>query len=177
MKRKIFITSDHHFYHKNIIRYCDRPFNSYQEMNETMIKKWNKKVGKNDIVIHLGDFCLFGEEKARLIRKQLNGVIILVSGNHDYRNMEDIGFIVVKGNLQIGNLILSHRPLQKDEIPKGFINVHGHIHLKNSYYGINICVEKTNYYPILLENVGVNVSVEKTDYEPIELCEVMRNGK
>jgi len=151
---KIFLTSDHHFFHQNIIKYCNRPFNSYQEMNEVMIKKWNEKVGKDDIVIHLGDFCLFGKDKAKLIREKLNGEIILVMGNHDYENMKDIGFIVVKGNLQIGNLILSHRPLLKEDIPKGFINVHGHIHDKKSYNGINVSVERTNYEPVELKEIS-----------------------
>ena len=147
---KIWITSDHHFFHRNIIRYCDRPFTSYQEMNEFMIRKWNEKVNREDIVIHLGDFCLFGIEKARQIKEQLNGTIILIRGNHDYNNMEELGFIVAGEKWQIGKLILTHRPLDKEEIPAGMINVHGHIHNKDSFNGVNVSVEKTGYSPVEL---------------------------
>ena len=63
------------------------------------------------------------------------------------------GFIIIKGTLEIGNLIFSHNPLKKEDIPKGFINVHGHIHEKESLNGINISVEKMNYEPIELEEL------------------------
>jgi len=147
---KIYITSDHHFFHGNIIKYCDRPFKDYEEMNDVMIKKWNEVVKEDDIVIHLGDFAFRG--KAYLIRPKLNGTIILVKGNHDLNIQDTDGFIIVEGNLIIGNLILSHRPLE--EIPVGFKNIHGHIHNKDSYFGTNVSVEKTDYTPILLESLN-----------------------
>src|SRR3989338_4547577 len=96
----IFITADHHFNHKNIIEYCKRPFKTVEEMNNTMIEKRNKKVGKDDLVIHLGDFALGNKEKVGEIRKMLNGKIILIKGNHDRVNE---GFIVVRDSIQIGN--------------------------------------------------------------------------
>ena len=55
---KLFITADHHFNHKNIIEYCKRPFKTVEEMDNIITEKWNKKVGKDDLVIHLGDFAL-----------------------------------------------------------------------------------------------------------------------
>ena len=146
---KIFITADNHFFHKNIIRYCNRPFNSVEEMNETMIKNWNDIVNDNDIVIHLGDFAF--RNRAREIRSKLNGTIILIRGNHDYNLSESDGFIIVEGNLIIGNNILSHRPLQ--EIPKGFINIFGHIHHNKAYSGKCVCVEQTNYEPVELDSI------------------------
>jgi len=150
---KIFITADHHFNHKNIIKYCNRPFKTVEEMDEFMIKKWNSKVDKNDIVIHLGDFSFGKKEKIKEIRKRLNGTIILVTGNHDRKIAGDCDFIIVRGNLQIGNLVLSHRPLTKEEIPKNCKNIHGHIHEKDSYYGINVSVDKTNYEPVEITNI------------------------
>ena len=57
----IFFTSDTHFGHTNIIKYCKRPFNSLEEHDETLIKNWNNKVGENDIIFHLGDFA-FGRK-------------------------------------------------------------------------------------------------------------------
>ena len=146
-QRKTFIISDTHFFHGNIIKYCNRPFKDYKEMNKVMIEKWNSKVSQEDIVIHLGDFSFGHNEKIKEIREQLNGTIILIKGNHDWRIDEDCGFIIVTGALQIGNLILSHFPL---EVPDGFTNIHGHIHHKESFKGINVSVEKTNYEPIEL---------------------------
>lgn len=61
----IFITADHHFHHKNIIEYCGRPFKTVEEMDKSMIEKWNNKVSKDDLVIHLGDFALGTKEKVK----------------------------------------------------------------------------------------------------------------
>lgn len=146
---RVFVTSDHHFFHGNIIKYCNRPFKDYKRMNEYMIRQWNKVVKKNDIVLHLGDFAFRG--KADLIYKRLNGIIIMIQGNHD-RDIQEL-FITAKDGLIVGNAILTHRPLQKSEIPEGFINIHGHIHNKKSYNGINVSVEMTKYKPIPLDKI------------------------
>ena len=93
---KVFVTADNHFFHKNIIKYCHRPFNSVREMNEYMIKKWNKKVSKDDLVFHLGDFALTRNQKQlEGIRRRLNGTIILIPGNHDRpRRLTKCGIII-----------------------------------------------------------------------------------
>ena len=80
--RNIFFTADTHFNHANVIHYCRRPFSSITEMNEALIASWNGRVGKNDLVYHLGDFA-WGDW--RPILEQLNGDIILISGGHDKR--------------------------------------------------------------------------------------------
>jgi len=116
---KIFITADHHFHHKNIIEYCNRSFKTVEEMDNVTIEKWNKKVGRDDLVIHLGDFALGTKEQVKETKEKLNGTIILIKGNHDRVNE---GFIVVRDSIQIGNLLFSHRPIPKKEIPKGCIN-------------------------------------------------------
>lgn len=56
----VFFTSDTHFNHTNIIRFCSRPFKDVEHMNETLIANWNRVVGPDNIVFHLGDFCLGG---------------------------------------------------------------------------------------------------------------------
>lgn len=89
------LTSDHHFFHKNVILYCLRPFASEEEMaakaisdesvikmNEEMISRWNSVVKPEDTVKYLGDFSL--SLKALSILKRLNGNIELVAGNHDH---------------------------------------------------------------------------------------------
>ena len=150
---KIFVTSDTHFNHKKIIEYTGRPFRTVEDMNEGIITKWNNKVGKEDLIIHLGDFALGNEKEVKNIKDRLNGTILLLSGNHDHKTIRKAGFLTIKGNLELGNLIFSHSPLTKKDIPRGFINIHGHIHEKESLNGINVSVEKTNYEPLGLEEL------------------------
>jgi len=80
--KNIYFTADTHFNHANIIRYCGRPFPSITEMNETLIAKWNARVGKRDLIYHLGDFA-WGDWVP--ILERLNGEIILIRGGHDKR--------------------------------------------------------------------------------------------
>lgn len=93
---KYWFISDTHFGHFNIVEYCNRPFKTLEEMDSTLIRKWNSRVKPGDQVFHLGDFCFkntFGGKngegstnKAEFYEKQLNGKIILVCGNHDHNN-------------------------------------------------------------------------------------------
>lgn len=81
---KLFFTSDHHFGHKNIIQYSKRPFGGVEEMNETMIARWNEKVGPNDRVYHLGDFGMTKDSAmVKAVLERLNGSIYLIKGNHE----------------------------------------------------------------------------------------------
>ena len=82
----IWITSDTHFNHYNIIEYCNRPFSNVDEMNKELIKRWNSVVKKNDKVWHLGDFFLGKKDDAADIISHLNGNIYLIKGNHDIKN-------------------------------------------------------------------------------------------
>jgi calcineurin-like phosphoesterase family protein len=82
MKHSWFI-ADTHFSHSNIIRYCKRPFLNAEEHDNTLIENWNRCVKSNDDVYFLGDFCFKGRELAERLRKQLNGQIFFIEGNHD----------------------------------------------------------------------------------------------
>lgn len=143
----IWLIADTHFFHENIIKYCGRPFNNVFEMNDKLIENWNKKVKNGDIIIHLGDF---GKKNISEIRQRLNGIIILLRGNHDNNIQFEDGFIIVEGTITMGKYILSHEPLEEST---GLINVHGHIHEKESLSGINISVERIGYEPINIEDL------------------------
>ena len=79
----VFFTSDLHFFHKNIIRFDNRPFTSVEEMNETLIRNWNRKVKKDDLVYILGDISWGNDEETCAIFARLNGRKVLIKGNHD----------------------------------------------------------------------------------------------
>lgn len=78
----IYFTADQHFSHANIIRYCNRPFSSVSEMDETMIARWNERVKPKDAVYVLGDF-IFKRQTIPVILPQLSGQIKLIPGDHD----------------------------------------------------------------------------------------------
>ena len=87
---RIFVTSDTHFSHVNIIKYCNRPYASVEEMNNALIDNWNSVVKNDDLVIHLGDFAL--GRTIQDIKKhldKLNGNKILILGNHDSLSQDD----------------------------------------------------------------------------------------
>lgn len=99
---KLWFTSDSHWGHKNIIKYCNRPFNSVEEMDETLISNWNSVVNNDDLVLHLGDFSFKNGKSITEYRKQLNGDIILVRGNHDSSNLcLDDGFFDICDYLEL----------------------------------------------------------------------------
>lgn len=81
----LFFSSDHHFGHENIIKHCRRPFSSVEEMDQTMIDRWNEVIGPDDDVFHLGDFAHRKSDPKRVkeICWKLNGNIHLICGNHD----------------------------------------------------------------------------------------------
>jgi calcineurin-like phosphoesterase family protein len=82
--RNVWFTSDFHFGHFNIIRYCKRPFASTQEMDETLIDRMNSCVKPNDVLYFLGDFCLGNAEKVIAYRQRLAcKTIHFIEGNHD----------------------------------------------------------------------------------------------
>jgi calcineurin-like phosphoesterase family protein len=77
-------TSDFHFGHFNIIRYCNRPFESTEEMDAHIADRMNAHVKPNDTLYFLGDFCMGSVEKVAAYRKRLNcKTIHFVEGNHD----------------------------------------------------------------------------------------------
>lgn len=99
---KVFFTSDCHFDHANIIKYCSRPFESADEMNRQLILNWNKVVQWDDTVFILGDFCFGQKTRWEKILPQLNGNKYLILGNHDkLKYIPENGFEAVERQMMI----------------------------------------------------------------------------
>lgn len=77
------ISSDYHFLHGNILKYCGRPFDNAWEMTEKIIENHNAVVAPNDEFYHLGDFMMGSPGRAIELLKRLNGKKYFIRGNHD----------------------------------------------------------------------------------------------
>lgn len=151
--------SDTHFGHANIIQYCGRPFASVEEMDAALIRNWNERVAPEDDVWHLGDFSLGGRYRIEYYRKQLNGQIHLIRGNHDRATASAYlksGFLDVQSStvrrMENGVVVLIHAPEHANlwEAVSGSSVWHGHVHERVSPLanGINLSVERTGYKPL-----------------------------
>lgn len=162
-QKRVFITSDTHFFHTNIIQYCNRPWATVEEMNEGLIERWNSVVGKEDTVIHLGDFGFGGKTRIKGIFDRLNGKIDLIMGNHDNFRVRDyykMGFhrVYDKPILYKDFFLLSHEPVGWVKDGGVYANIYGHVHdlphFKNfTQNTFCACVERTDYKPILFEDI------------------------
>lgn len=137
----VFFTADTHFSHANIIKYCKRPFNSVTEMDNKLVDNWNAKVGPDDLVYHLGDFCFNPKPEQYFYR--LNGKIRLIRGNHDrdtdnaydsviklgleekYLSIEDVRCVRIEGQ-EIWLSHYAHRVWPKSH--RGTWHLYGHSH-------------------------------------------------
>ncbi len=159
---RTWIWSDLHLHHKNIIRYCNRPFQSVEAMNEALLAAWKETVGEADTIICGGDIALAGAlKRERLARvRAMPGRKLLVRGNHDFGKNgrpADTGSdatwmaLVITGNPR---LLVTH--IAMNEVPDGTVNLYGHVHnnepLREGPY-VNICVEHTQYRPLPLDAV------------------------
>ena len=139
----MYITSDLHFYHKNIIKYCpkSRPFSCEEEMNEIIVKNWNDKIGKNDSVYILGDVS-FGKPSATIqLLNRLNGRKKLIVGNHDTdKYLSEDDFCSCFEWMKVYNIekilgkyvVMFHYPiLEWDKKHYGSYHFFGHCHSTN----------------------------------------------
>jgi calcineurin-like phosphoesterase family protein len=160
--RKVFIWSDHHFGHKNIIRFSDRPYPDLELMNHCLIGNNNKVVDDNDICIWGGDIGFMNDKFINEYLDQCKGYKILIIGNHDFnkKKLRNLNFDEIHMTYHFNryniDFAISHYPM--NNLPAEVINIHGHMHgeIYNSPQHLNICVEHTNYHPMLLNDVTWN---------------------
>lgn len=116
-QRKIWFTSDYHIGSETTIRYAHRPFRNAEHMRHEIIKRHNSVVKDGDLVYNLGDFGFCSKKLIADTVSQLNGIQILILGNHDkgFNKYLECGFnVVTRGAMiQIHNqmVTISHLPL------------------------------------------------------------------
>lgn len=172
----IWVWSDIHFGHGNIIKYCDRPFASADEMNETMIANHNSVVKPEDLVIWVGDVSFMREEPTNEILKQLNGDRILIIGNHDIDNkrkrLKVLDFnehhLLYTIDDPTTPLLFTHYTMENTPLP--WINIHGHVHnnpydVQDSLQHINVSVEVLGYTPMHLNRLKEMAKTRLTSME------------
>jgi calcineurin-like phosphoesterase family protein len=182
-----FLVSDTHFGHMGVCRFTGpdgvtklRPWDSPEEMDEEMVRRWNERVRPNDKVYHLGDVVI--NRRALPTMARLNGDKVLIRGNHDiFRDDEyRVYFRELRAYHVLDGMIMSHIPLHPESLGRFGTNIHGHLHAHRvkRMRGINartgeimytdendvryhcVCVEQTDFAPISLEEVRERIVAE-----------------
>lgn len=135
----MWFSSDHHFFHKNIMKFCPntRVGTSTEEMNELLIAAHNSCVDYGDEVFFLGDFSFGTAQETKSIVARLNGKKHLIYGNHDKVIQSDMSIQRMFDSIQHYKeltyskikLCLFHYPIAEwNQCARGSIQLHGHTH-------------------------------------------------
>lgn len=170
----VFLISDTHFGHKGVCHFMRndgvtklRPWDSVEEMDEAMVENWNDRVRPNDKVYHLGDVVI--NRKSLSILSRLNGDKVLIRGNHDIFRDDEYRkyFRELRAYHVMNGMILSHIPIHTESLGRFGVNIHGHLHANRVMIGDHIdvmyhsvCVEQTDFAPILFEDVIKRIKEE-----------------
>jgi len=179
----LWFTADTHFGHTNIIRYCQRPFASVQEMDAQMVERWNTVVSPDDTVYHLGDFTLKGWDGFAAYVQRLNGRLRILPGSHDHPWLARFAPGAVSSltgepaevlpplvslelpELRIGRyaqvLVLCHYALRVwDRAHYGAWHLYGHSHGTLPAWGLSldVGVDSHDFRPINLDEVATRLN-------------------
>ena len=166
----IWFTSDLHIAHANIIKYCNRPFNSLDEMNNTILDNYLKTVAEDDIVFILGDLTIKRGSSSKkyisMIYNFLPGQKHLIKGNHDYFSKEfyknRCGFLSVRKKISTSKYVLVHDPahFSKMDLQSDKLLIHGHRHylkptdnFENSAKIYDCGVDANHFFPVTLGRI------------------------
>lgn len=182
MSRDIWIISDTHLGHENILKFTDSTtgnpvrghlFDNVDQMDEYILEKWNSVVKQGDIVYHLGDVFMGDKDRFKRQWPKFNGSKRLILGNHDDAKFLSSGGFFKKVSMwrmfpEFG-LMLSHVPLHESNLLRlkeksgkwpddcaPMLNVMGHIHQNPAPEGPYrcVCVEQTDYTPVHIETLA-----------------------
>jgi len=190
----VFLYSDPHFGHAGVCRFLRedgtklRPWDNPDEMDEHLVKVYNEHVRPNDKIYFLGDVVI--NRRALKTLARLNGDKVLIRGNHDiFRDTEYREYFrELRAYHVMNGMILSHIPIHEQSLGRFKLNVHGHLHANRvmKARGVNaktgevlygnefdyryhcVCVEQTDFAPILFEDVLKRIKKERDEAEFID---------
>ena len=171
----VWFTSDTHFGHENIIRFCNRPFINAAEMNAELIRRWRETVPDDGIIFHLGDFAHGSSRLWNDILNALPGHKYLILGNHDMKAirqgfMSHFELVTQQMTIRVGGqaIVLNHNPfLCYGGSYRDVWQLFGHVHSgPASHTGLD--------HPRLkmLFPRQYDVGVDNNDYRPISFADV-----
>ena len=171
-----FVIADTHFSHFGVCKFLRkdgsklRPFDTIEEMDEELVKRWNAKVRPCDKVYHLGDVAI--NKRGLDVLDRLNGFKILIKGNHDIFKLKDYSkyFKDIRAYDVKNGIIMSHIPIHSGSKGRYKLNIHGHLHS-------NQVMKRNWYFKKAPDPFYVCVSVEQTDYAPVALDELLLNRR
>lgn len=154
-----FFTADLHFDHKDIIEVCERPFQSIEEMNSELTRRWNSKVTDRDTVYVIGDFKFTSQHNLKQMLNTLNGITVILRGNHDRNNgVKSLLDKVIVTEYFGKRVIMAHDP--EDAFGTPFdLGLVGHVHkawkFKQSMGRllVNVGVDVWDYYPVTMQQI------------------------
>lgn len=150
-----FWTSDEHYGHFNMLRYSKRPFETIEEMNDTLIQNNNEIVSDDDIVVHVGDFTLKSKQEAEKYIKRLKGKHTFLRGSHDYwlpKKAPTMWEMEIEGQYVVA-CHYCFRVWPKSHY--GSYNVYGHSHGNLAPIGKqwDVGVDNNNFYPVSFDQL------------------------
>lgn len=183
MKR--FYISDWHYDHKNILSYDNRPFFTVAEMNQSLVERWNKAVGKDDLVYILGDMFWCTPKQAVPILDELNGQKFLVKGNHDNTKYSEFAqrFVKIDEYMEVDDegsrIVLCHYPIPcfKNHARDNWYHLYGHVHNSFEWQMMEHdkwLMEELYEQPCKMYNVGAMMPY--MDYTPRTLDEILKGA-
>ena len=140
----IYYTADLHLGEKSVMELCKRPFSTVEEMDETIISRWNETISKRDHVYIIRDVTSRLSDNSPVYLDRMNGIKHLIIGNHDRKNLavprfaeqfESIDeYLVIKDHQH--KVVLFHYPIAEWQgYFMGYYHIYGHIH--NSDHAAN----------------------------------------
>jgi len=152
-----FFTADEHYNHNNIIKYCNRPFLTVNEMDSVLIKNFNDIVGKDDITIHAGDFCLNkNPRKVNDLIKSLNGHHIFLKGSHDYWIPRNRSIQIWERSVENKYIVVCHyamRTWARSHYNSWHLYGHSHGNLEPIGKSWDIGVDNNSFLPISFDQL------------------------
>lgn len=183
----VYLISDTHFDHENIIDYCNRPFDSLDEMENRIVNNWNSRVSYGDNILFGGDLAMAPAGKAASYSERLSGNMVVLMGNHDSFSKWKAPFPVLESKYFQYNYYGEEYEFYYSHWPEGYSennqrndnrkepeysnppewfdgwNIHGHVHNN----------DLSNYPFVNPEDKRINVGVEVLGYKPIEMNELI----